>query len=446
MSVSFTGKSARVKIAVCGELNSGKTSLLNALYRDGTLPDFFGIPTKPIIKISFAAEKDLISFTTFDDKVKSVKSPEQIPVDGSVRDVEIFTRNNTFGACDVIEFTRLRDGYITDDDIANINGCDVMIWMTIGSQAWRLSEKTIVGKFSNQEPALSILAVSRADKFRNDTDKTRLEARVVKETKGYFDHHLMMRLEPETLDAANKDDGAWEDIGGKELVACLSDLVAKIEPTGSDIPHPESQPTLTVEEADEPAEATSKTAFDRKFKSSRRKQRISKMLATRFGPGTETPSSTEDTSALPKQETEENTAAKPMEPLVLPTESEILAENGDQTNKIKVAAESLDGLLALVTFSSDSPDDVTLVAGDLEYGKTLAQTVNPCAKLLVETEFYEQPQWGHLSTENHQILYRLENDGNDVLVLACQSGNAGLARNAFLRIMKFQDENALELV
>ncbi len=446
MLESFLGKSTRVKIAVCGELNSGKTSLLNALYRDGTVPDFFGIPNKPVIKIAFSANKNLITYTTLAGLSKTVTAPDQIPLDGSVRDVEIFTQDDTFGASDVIEFTRLRDGYVSDEEVAEISGCDILIWMTIGSQAWRLSEKTIIGKFPNLRPALSILAVSRADKFRSDADMKRLETRVVKETKGIFDHHLMMRLEPEALESANADDDAWNEIGGKGLVACLSELVENITPIPSDEPMPQIQVTPKDKVATKPVEDAPTPELERSFKSSRRMRRISKMLANRFGePGAEPSSPTQDADETQGNNAKESIKTNVLETLRLPTEAEKSTEAGDTTSKIAEIAESLDDLMAMVSFASTNHEDVTLIAGDHEFGKTLAQKFGPAVKLLIETEFYEQPQWGHLSTKTHQILYRVENNGDSILALACQTGNVGIARNAFQRIIKLQDEKGLEL-
>lgn len=458
MSVNASDTMPRATIAVCGERNCGKTTLLNTLYHGAIVPDLFEVSTKPSIRVAFASAEESIEYTTTDGTVVDAASIDDIPTDGSVSDIVICTRDNRLGSCDVIEFPPLRDGNISDEDIARISACDVLVWVTIGSQAWRLSEKTILDAVSNQGPGLSVLAVSRTDKIRSAADQDRLVARLKKETADYFDHRVMMRADPESLAAAKADPSIWEQIGGKDLAECLSHIGRTVTGLPED-------PAIIVEKATVAQDSDEASEIE--------------PPVTSVAPIADIPSTSEAADSLPEvaptpieqEEAQPTIDDAEVETLALASETraepatieatetasqdtapeEVDTPSSDHTSdlfeklpEVAALADALEGFVALVTFTSGSPDDATVLAGDRSTGKDLAGGLDEALNILAGTEVFHPPEWVHLTLQNHQVLYGLADGGQRVLALLCRSGNPGLARNAFLRILKIKEAKALE--
>ena len=459
MSVNASDSMPCATIAICGERNCGKTTLLNALYRDAMVPDFFDAPTKPSIRVAFASAEETIEYAMIDGNVVGVASIDDVPTDGSVNDIFIRTTDESLGRCDVIEFPPLRDGTISEEDSARISACDVLVWVTIGSQAWRLSEKTIIDTISNQGPGLSVLAVSRTDKIRSAADQDRLMARLKKETAEYFDHRVMMRADPEGLAAAKSDQSIWEQIGGKDLAECLRGLGRKvgglpeepatIEERGTDAKdeggfpeiEPPMAPVAPITNFPGTAEATKNSPEARPTPSDPEDSQptIDDAADETLILASET--RVEQTPAGPTETAPQNTAPEEFDTPI----SGHTSDPDENLSEVVALADALEGFVALVVFPSSSPDDVTLLAGDRSTGKDLADGLDASLDILAGTEVFHPPEWVHLTLQSHQILYGLVGGGEQILALLCRSGNPGLARNAFLRVLKIKEPKALEL-
>ncbi|MEM7523273.1 MAG: hypothetical protein AAF360_05865, partial [Pseudomonadota bacterium] len=103
---------------------------------------------------------------------------------------------------------------------------DIVIWCTIGSQAWRLSEKSAVDKIRELHDGPLVLAVSRADLFRNETDRLKVAARLEREASATFSDIVFVRARRAAIAAAD-DDAAWRDAGGAALMASVQAVDVK---------------------------------------------------------------------------------------------------------------------------------------------------------------------------------------------------------------------------
>ena len=131
-----------LRVAVCGEVSSGKSTVIHALSREAFLPDFFGIEDRPVIRFVTGADADAISVIRADGTVVTLEKLQDLVPESGLAEITINRREAShFGPVELIEMPPLRDGHVTEQEIERIADCDVMIWVTIGSQAWRLSEK-----------------------------------------------------------------------------------------------------------------------------------------------------------------------------------------------------------------------------------------------------------------------------------------------------------------
>ena len=94
-----TQETPRIKIAVCGEVNSGKSSLLQAVCRQGPLPDFSAADQKPTIRVAFGAAEDKVTYATEDGTVE-ISALDQLPGDATVTDVCVASAEHGPGYCE----------------------------------------------------------------------------------------------------------------------------------------------------------------------------------------------------------------------------------------------------------------------------------------------------------------------------------------------------------
>ncbi len=293
------------------------------------------------------------------------------------------------------------------------------------------------------EPGRSVLAISRADKFRTAADQKRLVARVKRETVGYFDHHILMRAEAEGLAAAKADDAIWSKIGGEDLADCLKDICGKIAQS----PEEPDAVTLPDQAPDADAPLVSEQSVEQEPEETSVPEPDSADEATPE-PKDESPT-VEDTADMsstlvleaPALPDDQDAADAQTQTTEGPVEN---GETGADLIEIKEIAEALDGFLCLVSFPANAPEKVSVLAGHETTGTELAAGLHASLGVLADTKVFHPPEWVHLSLANHQILYSTAENHADVFALFCRSGNPGLTRNAFLRMLRMKEVGALE--
>jgi hypothetical protein len=236
-----------LRVAVCGEVSSGKSTVLNTLMRDLVLPDNLGQTTRPVITAQYRASRgiqvtrpdgDQIASGDFDDK----------ELFHAAANVSLWCDQPHLAGFEFIEVPLTKAEELTDAQIALIKSADVMIWVTIASQAWRLTEKTIVELLGEARPPHAILVASRADKFRTEDDRGRVRDRIVRETTHLFDACVFVHGARKQIAEAKNSDDAWAATGGAEIMALLRAHAEDLR----------SRPALPEAEPDAPAPEPSK--------------------------------------------------------------------------------------------------------------------------------------------------------------------------------------------
>ena len=182
---------------------------------------FFGEKTRPFIHIRHGADVSVTArFAGGREEQLDAMSADVLK---EAEACNLVTDADHLKGFEIVEMPFLNERDIRDDQIAFVESADLLVWTTIASQAWRLSEKTILDR-CEKRPRAAVLVVSRTDKLRSDVDREKLRSRMERETADYFRSIVMMRGKDVVIDASASDDDAWIDTAAPELLQHLRGL------------------------------------------------------------------------------------------------------------------------------------------------------------------------------------------------------------------------------
>lgn len=355
------------RVVICGEVNAGKSAVLSALSRGITLPDFFGESWRPSIVLRHA------------DKATAASDPSER---SDLCLIEADARHLT--AFEIVELPFLKDGEIPDSARQAIAAADILIWVTIASQAWRLSEKSILDALSDERPKHSVLAISRSDKLRKVNDAERIRARVANETSAYFSDIVMMRAGEDILSSAAANHAAWAESGGQALSEILFRMQTEIAATATP-----PEPPQTAKE----------------------------------------------------------TAAPEPDPVPSPPAKTADLGTPEKLQAIRAMAETMHGIMAAGIFAEDDPDSLFLLRGDAEENRALAEffatTLSTVKKHSLGMAGFDDLDSSHVSTRGHQLHCRYFPSRRIFMYMQCQTArmNHGISRTAFQRLSKTYEQS-----
>jgi len=126
---------------------------------------------------------------------------------------------------EIVEIPFHHDGGISAQNLALIADADLIIWVTIASQAWRLSEKALIEDLPYNVREKSILAISRADKLKAADDLDKIETRLQSDASKFFSEIVFMQASTDKLTKSVYDTRVWEETGGAALASIAHELV-----------------------------------------------------------------------------------------------------------------------------------------------------------------------------------------------------------------------------
>ena len=248
-----------VRVAICGEVNAGKSTVINTLLRDNLIPDGLGRSSRPVIEVR-PADAASVEVHHPDGRIEEARRLERSTTAGGAAKVVLGQTGEHLKGFEFIEVPLTRAEEVTDADRQLIASCDVMIWVTIASQAWRLTEKTLVEALGDSRPPLGILAVTRADKLRNDADRDRLRTRVVSETEALFCTCILINGARRLIANSRDNDKDWKATSGQDLLDALHDLGRQVQARAADAT-PEACEPAAEPDGKGPAKVLSLTDF-----------------------------------------------------------------------------------------------------------------------------------------------------------------------------------------
>ena len=236
-----------VRVVVCGEVSSGKSTLMNAVLREHLLPDNLGSEYRPTI---FARYRETPGVEVVYGDGREVRA-DRIDDPAMLREavqVVLWSNQPHLAGMEIIEVPMTKAEEITPFQVELVRSASVFIWMTIASQAWRLTEKTMVEQFGDVLPKHCILAVSRADKLRNSRDRDRLKDRLVRETSDIFRDWVFINGSRRKISDATQSRDAWTMTGGAKIISRIAAYRTELlaEATGP-AAVPPSEPAVIVD-------------------------------------------------------------------------------------------------------------------------------------------------------------------------------------------------------
>lgn len=434
------GTGSPLRVVICGEVSAGKSTLMNALMRDQLLPDNIGQSARPVLVAGWR-EIPGIEASGRDGREIRAALPGTKELFHEAEFVRLWLDRPHLSGFELIELPMTRAEELTGDQIDLVQSADVMIWVTIGSQAWRLTEKAIVEALGGPRPDRSILIVSRGDKLRSDKDRGRLMERMERETAALFGHRFFLFGDRRKIAASAGSEADWQATGGAPLAALLRGFAA--------------QPGRTAYDR-EPREKSVETRAAPDFETKFAAEAVDDIPCVAEAAKVE-----EAILSAPGSETEVWAPASPAPDTIAESTSEAVAEveqmpvaaagakvgveadTGVQPDREPVApvapkaTPAQPGILQAGLLHEDGAGH-TLLAGDAE---TLAQLADFCREMLTQLQDERLTAEGgpvsffSLSTAKRRLLIQVQNGAGAVFMLADATVmNQGMAQMAISQL------------
>lgn len=238
------------RIVIAGEFSSGKSSVANLLLRRPILLPSVGLNHGPLIHVRHG-HPPATTVEMSDGTREDVPNMDAALRREQVSAIEITTPISTLSNCEIIEMQAPSSGAPGRAWIDLASSADMLIWCTIASQAWRLSEKECAERLPEQLRNNAVLAVTRSDLLRSASDVDKIEKRLIQDAGAFFRDLVFVHAGGSTV-AQLHDDDIWKASGGETLVSLAETICAMSQPKAKS-PEPESEPgpqTASSDQAD----------------------------------------------------------------------------------------------------------------------------------------------------------------------------------------------------
>lgn len=212
-----------LRLVVAGEFSSGKSTAINAVLRSRLLPSAFGGLKAPPIRVRHGEEL-AVSYPALDGSLRPADSILEAIETGVATEIHVTLPFPALKGVELIEVPARPDGVWDDEARTLVASADMLIWCSISSQAWRLSEKAFIEDLPRGLRARSVLLLSRADKLRSNADCDKIMRRLEREAASFFANVIFMGGAPDLIEASAGDEMAWADTGGKYILDLAQEL------------------------------------------------------------------------------------------------------------------------------------------------------------------------------------------------------------------------------
>lgn len=217
-------------VVVAGEFCTGKSSLINLLLRQRVLQPSVGLQTQMLTRLRHGSTM-ILNACRRDGAVQQVQGIEQAAAMPDVAKVELQVPFNNFPGVEIQELPAPSDGTFADVCGQAAASAEIMLWCTIGSQPWRLSEKDCISKLGRRPDQTTILCVMRDDLIRSDSDRGKINRRLQTEARPFFSDIIFIDASTKSFQSSLTDVDAWHNCGAGAIGSAISRLPnANIEP------------------------------------------------------------------------------------------------------------------------------------------------------------------------------------------------------------------------
>ena len=211
-------------IVVAGEFEVGKSSVVNALVRRTLIPNDPGFVNRPLVRVRHALNT-IVHAELVDGSFLEAGSIAEIVEREDVVVCTLYTPLPGMEAVEIVEIPFSPVSGFDPNHLPIMQGSSLFIWVTIASQAWRLSEKTVVQGLPDEMRERSVLAITRADKLRSEEDLDRIETRLQKEAAPFFNELVFVQASARNLTASETNEAGWTVTGGQALFEIATEVI-----------------------------------------------------------------------------------------------------------------------------------------------------------------------------------------------------------------------------
>jgi len=219
-----------LRLAICGEFNSGKSSLANLLARIESLPTAVLSNTR-IPTLLYHAREPEIWAVHESGRRERLRADRAVPSRSILR-LDVGLPSARLRAVQILDLPGLADpGFHAPLANLPIYDVDAVLWCTMSTQAWKESERAAWSQLSPRLRSRGLLVATHADLLHSSRDAGRLLARLRSEASALFCNIVLMST-AEAL-ALMRDGGegsveAWKATGAQGLETALHQLLARV--------------------------------------------------------------------------------------------------------------------------------------------------------------------------------------------------------------------------
>jgi hypothetical protein len=217
-----------LRLAICGEVNAGKTSLANLLGRIESLPTAAISNTRIPTLLYYADEPEIWAVPQTPGRRVRLHA-DRTTLSQSVFRLEVGLPSPGLRAAQILDLPGLAGpGHF---DLA-AHAVDAALWCTVSTQAWKESERVAWSEMPARLRACGLLVATHADLLANARDCEKLETRLRGECDALFRDIIMVStlnaLALIRTDQAAPAEAAWQATGAAALEAALSALLMSV--------------------------------------------------------------------------------------------------------------------------------------------------------------------------------------------------------------------------
>jgi 50S ribosome-binding GTPase len=214
-----------LRLAICGESNSGKSSLANLLGRIESLPTAAISNTRIPTLIYYAHEPQIwVVHGAPGQRTRVPANPKALP--RSIFRLEVGLPSPRLRAVEILDCPGLADP--EQIDLAS-HGVNAALWCTVSIQAWKESERIAWSQLPARLRSRGLLVATHADLLSDDRDGEKLLTRLRGECGSMFrDMILVATIDALAMvqnDESSRAPGAWHASGAEMLETALSALL-----------------------------------------------------------------------------------------------------------------------------------------------------------------------------------------------------------------------------